>query len=579
MSGLTTADACALFYVGTGMTAFHSHSVTIGQLLDSGQNRIVVPEFQRGYSWEKRHVGAFWEDIEAFQTDAPLKGKRSKHFLGPIVIIEENERTLLLDGQQRIATATILLCVIRDCALALGTSDAKVFASSIQTEFIHKEDIGYTLTMSELDNPFFCEHIQTLREIPGGRPKPSVRTNRNILNAHNYLMEQVKALIRNGDPHASLAQLRVLRKTVRDGLVMARILVTSEDDAYHIFETLNDRGLRLSVPDLLLNLLMRSAAKEHRSAIRQLWTDLTQSLKSEDPRDFVRHMWVSEKGDLKRGTLFSALKEHLKSMDALEFTRQCAAECEKYAEILNRDEDVVGKKTAQLLTRLLSDLNVRSSMPLLLSCYGRVTEEQFARIVQLLLVYVTRYSLVMDLDASGMESLLYSLAKDVRAKLKSGVSGSDCVDFIRTTLSGNAPDNDQIKKKMPKLEVNTQTAKYILLRIADWHLSQEKEAATREVNIEHIFPQSPSDEWPNAEEMKPYLWNIGNLTVFGKRKNQSVGNRGFEFKKTKYKDSHVKLTRDVCGYNKWNPEAVKNRATSIGSLIVELWDFTNPTRV
>lgn len=90
----------------------------IGQLLgESRRERIIVPEFQRGYEWEKKHVEAFWNDIVELQSERPLKGGRKRHFLGPIVVLQrEGEIWELLDGQQRLATTTILFSVIRDAA-------------------------------------------------------------------------------------------------------------------------------------------------------------------------------------------------------------------------------------------------------------------------------------------------------------------------------------------------------------------------------------------------------------------------------------------------------------------------------
>src|SRR5208282_433228 len=99
------------------------------------------PEFQRGYSWEKKHVEAFWTDITTFQRESEVKGGPDKYFLGPIVILSDSKDIIkLLDGQQRLATATILFGVLRDLARGLVIQDATDFARDTQAQLIVKED-------------------------------------------------------------------------------------------------------------------------------------------------------------------------------------------------------------------------------------------------------------------------------------------------------------------------------------------------------------------------------------------------------------------------------------------------------
>ena len=75
---------------------------------------------------------------------------------------------------------------------------------------------------------------------------------------------------------------------------MVAIKVQAEEDAYRIFETLNDRGLRLSVPDLLLNLLMRRSADDtQRNLVRQKWNYMLGQMDRRDISRFLRHMWFT----------------------------------------------------------------------------------------------------------------------------------------------------------------------------------------------------------------------------------------------------------------------------------------------
>src|SRR5271166_3140205 len=112
---------------------FKADSKVFGELLgDIERSRFVVPRFQRGYSWEKKHVTAFWNDITRFEKENKEKDGPEKYFLGPIVIMPDKDKQkgiiYVLDGQQRLATATILLSVIRDTAKEIPIAAATSFA-------------------------------------------------------------------------------------------------------------------------------------------------------------------------------------------------------------------------------------------------------------------------------------------------------------------------------------------------------------------------------------------------------------------------------------------------------------------
>ena len=135
---------------------------------------------------------------------------------------------------------------------------------------------------------------------------------------------------------------------------MACIPVTSERAAFRIFETLNDRGLRLSVPDLLLNYLMRIASDDpERSQIREYWNEMLEQMGRRDINKFLRHMWVSKYGDLKKQDLFSALKNHIESegIHSIEFTQTCSEECESYTHLVDHNETYLGKAASPHFSR------------------------------------------------------------------------------------------------------------------------------------------------------------------------------------------------------------------------------------
>src|SRR6056297_2629476 len=91
-----------------------SHDSDVESLLDSSYFHI--PRFQRPYSWEDEHVQEFWDDVVANQAD--------DYFIGSMVVFKKSKQRFgVVDGQQRLTTITILLCVLRDAYLELGAED------------------------------------------------------------------------------------------------------------------------------------------------------------------------------------------------------------------------------------------------------------------------------------------------------------------------------------------------------------------------------------------------------------------------------------------------------------------------
>jgi hypothetical protein len=408
--------------------AFNSSSATIGGLLSTtlSRERIVVPTFQRGYMWKKKHVEAFWQDVEKQRQISKIKGS-DPHFFGPIVTLSKPDDGIIwiLDGQQRIATATILFGAIRDVARDIGKQTGiqapADFAANLQLQFIRSEEGEYSIEMGETDSLFFRESIQL---DPPTNSKPKLLTHRNIKTARTTLLEKVTALVGPIGPQMdavkSLAILKELKQTLVSDLIMARVPVNSQEAAFKIFTTLNDRGLRLSPPDLLLSYLMETAPDNDRKDIRNTWTEMIQKMGTHDIHHFLRHMWVSNYGDLKKDDLFTALRNHIdkKQLSNLDFARLCGDECDNYIHLVVVDEGELPADSAPFVRALTRELSFHASLPLLLSGYSFLQPADFVHMAQYLLVFVTRYSIIGNRDSAGMEDLLFKLAREVRGMVK-----------------------------------------------------------------------------------------------------------------------------------------------------------------
>lgn len=582
--------------------AFNSSPAKVGNLLSTqslSRERIVIPQFQRGYMWKKKHVEAFWLDVDKQREASKVMGA-DPHFFGPIVTqFEANTGIIwLLDGQQRLATTTILFSVIRDIAREIGkqtgTQAGGDFAATLQLQFIRNEDGEYSIEMGETDLSYFRDTIQ--QDPPVTKTKPKYLTHRNIRAARELLWDKVVIAI-GGQPSPqtdsikALKILREIKQTLISDLITARIPVNSREAAFKIFATLNDRGLRLSPPDLLLSYLMETAPDANRAEIRSVWTQMIQKMGTHDIHDFLRAMWVSKYGDLKQDDLFTALKKHIEKnqIASLDFAKSCSTECDVYTDLVTADEKELPADVFPYVRALMRELGFKAAAPLLLSGYLVLQPSDFVNLAKYVLVFVTRYSIFANKDSAGMEDLLFDLARTVRNTVideNDKAQSKQAVDTVKATLSANSPDDKTIQDAVVKENtvLDPSDAKYVLKRLANYMQDPQKQVVVGDTNVEHIYPQNPDpNEWggkTNQEKLEPFTWHIGNLTIFGKKANKKVENFEYPIKQPKYAASALEMTKEIAAkHNKWDEAEIIARAMRLAPLVVQVWNFNNPSRV
>ena len=580
--------------------AFNSSPAKIGALLSTqslSRERIVVPQFQRGYMWKKKHVEDFWADVDKQREVSKVMGA-DPHFFGPIVTQLDAKAGIiwLLDGQQRLATTTILFSVIRDIAREIGsqtgTQAGGDFAATLQLQFIRNEDGVYSLEMGETDVSYFRDTIQ---QDPPAKTKAKYLTHRNIKMARGILHDKVLTAVGTIHPQMDSIQamkvLREIKQTLISDLITARIPVNSREAAFKIFATLNDRGLRLSPPDLLLSYLMETAPDSDRKEVRGIWTQMLQKMGAHDIHDFLRAMWVSKYGDLKQDNLFTALKKHIEKhqIASLDFVKLCGNECDDYNELVTADEKELPADAFPYVRALMRELSFKPAAPLLLSAYSVLQIPDFVEIAKHLLVFVTRYSIIANKDSAGMEDLLFDLARQVRTMVKdeNDKAGSkQALATVKAALQANSPDDATVKAAVVKETtiLDPSDAKYVMKRLANFMQDPQKQVVVGDTNVEHIYPQNPSEkEWggkANQEKLEPLTWHIGNLTIFGKKANKKVENFEYQIKQPKYKASQVVMTNEIAAkYKKWDYSTILKRAEYLAKFVVQVWNFANPSRV
>jgi hypothetical protein len=241
---------------------------------------------------------------------------------------------------------------------------------------------------------------------------------------------------------------------------------------------------------------------------------------------------------------------------------------------------------APYVRSLVQGIDAQSALPMLLSAYIKFKPSELADIVKLLLVFVTRWSILVGFDSAELESKLFEMARSIR-EIPEGDEKAKRSKFreIKETLKKLSPTDQQIDTSIARLVLPTDGAEYVMRKISDAMESKTKEKSTgRESNLEHIYPQNPEDgSWggdANQALLEPYTWHIGNLTMLGERLNTRAKNAEYVDKRQKYATSELQMAKSIAkNYTKWDRASIEHRAKGLASLLKQIWNLDNPSLV
>lgn len=546
---------------------------TIGELLATTSPPIVVPAWQRSYSWEGTQTEAFWRDLLAFSERYPddtIKGQ--EYFLGSIVLVTGTDTQELLDGQQRLATATILISVIRD-ACATFNSDT---ATRQQNRYISDIDDAageetFQLTLNKYDAEFFRREVQQRITGSGQAPQPKLKSHMRMRKARAYLKEELDEQWK-AEANEEAGFKRALR--IADVLLnrMSVVAVTSsdQDNASAVFETLNDRGIGLSTPDLLRNLLIRRAGDdEKRHRIVNAWEAILAAEDEASSEDFIRHYWVSRRGDVKGRKLYREIKDTVEAeeLDALELSTALSDTADIY-------RDIVAARDSDDETRRLLDgvrlLGAKVLYPAILSAFQHTEDDhkELQALLRALTTVFVRSAVLGGRQAGTIETEAYETA--------SALFETGDFDAAISRLDSFSPDAEDARDRFRTARIERRATQRYLLRQIEHAKRASGELAVEtpdRVHVEHIYPQKPEEghRWDNHSAM---LNRIGNVTLLAKRLNVQIKNAVFDKKKSEvYSESDLLLTKELMEYTEWNPAQIQARQDELSDWIFQAWSF------
>jgi hypothetical protein len=548
-------------------------SIGIGNLLRSG--RLKVPPNQRAYKWEEEHVTDLFQDLAK-----AIDGE--DYFLGTVVLTGADQPVpQVTDGQQRLATTTILFSAIRDFFLERGKDR---IVSQLEGDFLSfteygTEEVVPRLTLNTDDAQFFANAIIAR---PGERqpfnfdllPESNQRLQGAFDLAKKHISD-VTSAYRDSDKEGALAKWI---EFVRDKASVIAIRVPDATSAYRMFATLNDRGLRASQADLLKNYLFSKSGTRLNEATAR-WSSMTGAIETVGDDDllvlYIRHLWVTKWGPTKEDDLAEEIEERIRGTQAaMDFLRELDESAPDYVALFNPDHTKWNKYKTVIrayIRTIQSDLKVEQIRPLLFAISRYFATDEATKAFRLCINWSVRF-----LVAGGRGGFLdrqYGLrAQEIgTGKIKTAKQLADA-------MREHVPNDVSFEEKFWKATVSQGWLARYYLKTLDAVMSGESDpewVANPEVevvNLEHILPKTPSDEWKISPELAAAnVKRLGNMVLMQAKKNNEAANAAFSEKRKEYKDSTFLITNSVAKYTEWTSKQIDERQAKLAKIALQAW--------
>lgn len=537
-------------------------------------SQFIIPIYQRNYSWDRGKCKQLWDDIWSAGKSEGICG----HFLGSIVYVEEDLGTvslksplLVIDGQQRLTTITLLLAALREVVgeneIVEGFSEAKITGYYL----LNPLETGYRkyrLLLSDVDR-------DSLLYILGG-PEPKVAS---VAINTNY--ELFREWVRD------CPDLKILCLGLQKLQIVDIALSRGTDNPQLIFESMNSTGMALSQADLIRNyLLMGLPPSEQAELYNGFWRpmelDFGQEAYKTQFDSFIRHYLSWKTGDIPNiNRIYDEFKmfaqgAHSKGStvkDILEDLRRSSRHFCNMAIPLEKDRDL---RNAFLD---LKELKVNVAFPMLLEWYydysiGVLEKSDLLAAVRLLESYVFRRA-VCGIPTNSLNKTFLIFNRSLE---KSNYLESIKVSFALLGTYKRFPKDMEFQQALSSRNMFDNRRKYWAYRLEN---HDRKEPVERgEYTVEHIMPQKENLSAAWKEELGPdweriheqYLHTIGNLTLTGY--NSEYGAKSFAEKrdgKNGFSSSPLHLNSGLGNTKVWNEDAIKTRAKYLCDLAVKTW--------
>lgn len=558
---------------------------TLGFIVRNRQG-LRVPINQRSYAWRRTHVEDLFTDLNG----AITKGA-SEYFLGSIIVVNPPDQVTqveLYDGQQRLATTMILIAAIRDF-FAISLKDEQEAATITGESLISiarrgKETAHFTLSAS--DHNFFVARVLREPDHPDrktAQPDPKKESHELIKQAAEAAAAHVKVITKNLPSDVQASTLHRWLDFLENGARVIWVEVQDQATAYRIFETMNDRGLKLSAADLVKNYLYSLLDEKQPDQSEQItlrWQSMSAILESlgredGDAVDYIRYFWITTHGHTRSGDLFDKVKSEVTSASgALAWAETLQKRADDYAAILTPTHDAWSSYHQEVRANLdtLRYLGVSQIRPLLLAALGKFEKRELERLIKNAVNWSVR-CLIVGVPSGNLEG---NYSKNSTAISEERIKN---VDELARQLSVLIPPDDRFSAAVRTAVVPTASlARYYLRKLQIAADGKDEPQYTpndgKPVTLEHILPQKPGPDWKLPQDKMQELYNrLGNQALLAGSVNSSLGNVGFNAKREALADSPFSLTGTTSKCAAWGEKEIATRQNTLADLALKAWPF------
>ncbi|GAA9844168.1 DUF262 and DUF1524 domain-containing protein [Helicobacter pylori] len=536
---------------------------------DNQKNQLVIPIYQRLYSWEKEQCKQLWDDIIKIGGNDKMDG----HFIGSILyvldgITHSNNALLIIDGQQRLTTITLLLIALRDY------SNDEVKRKKMESYLINSGNDGdkkFRLILSESDKDTLLSLIDKDRRKPS---EPSLKIVENFKLFEEWIRK-------NTD------KLETIFKGLEKLMIVWIALKKEKDDPQLIFESMNSKGIELTQTDLIRNyIIMETEIEKQEGFYNQYWRAMEEEFKQNEKwfDRFIRHYLTIKTREIPNiNKVYTAFKDYWQKegIGIEDLLKDLQKYCGYFCRIVFKKE---ANKDLNKALGFLVDLEMDVIYPLLLELYsdysdGVLSKADFIPIIALIESYICRRA-VCGLGTNSLNKVFPSFTKHIQ---KDEYFESLKAHFGSLTNNQKFPNDDEFKDRLITIAFYNKfkkKTKCFLERLENFDTKEPVD--TQKCTTEHIMPQKFTEEWERdlGENFQAihdkYLHTIGNLTLTGY--NPEYRNKSFQEKRDMekgFKDSPLRLNQGLRDLKSFGEEEIKKRANDLADLALKIWIYPN----
>ncbi|WQS70677.1 DUF262 and DUF1524 domain-containing protein [Helicobacter pylori] len=538
----------------------------------SQEKQFVIPIYQRVYSWEKEQCKQLWDDIIKTGGNDQIEG----HFIGSILYVladdTHSSSLLIIDGQQRLTTITLLFIALRNHLNDEDEFLEKFSRKKIQNRYLinsdEKGDKKFKLILSESDKDTLLSLIDKDRRKPS---EPSLKIVENFKLFEKWISE-------NTD------KLETIFKGLEKLMIVWIALKKEKDDPQLIFESMNSKGIELAQADLIRNyIIMETEVEKQEDFYNQYWRAMEEEFEQNKKLfdRFVRHYLTIKTGKIpNEKRVYEAFKDYQQKegIEIEDLLKDLQKYCGYFCQIAFKKED---DKDLNKALSFLVDLEMDVIYPLLLELYsdykdGVLSKQDFISIIALTESYLCRRAVCWP-GSKGLNKIFAFFTKKIDKDQYLESIKAHFLSLEKTT--GKFPKDSEFRDSLITIDFyHFKKNNYFFERLENFDTKEP--VNTQECTIEHIMPQTLNLEWERdlGENFQAihdkYLHTIGNLTLTGY--NSEYSNNSFQEKRDMekgFKQSPLKLNQSLKDLESFGEKEIEKRANDLADWALKIWTY------